>query len=134
MKGSNRKRHRPGEVVAKLRRADEALAKGVPIAEVARSLGVSAVTLHPWRAEYGAVDRDELLSSEIFGTLAEARYLADRWRLRYNHRRSQRTLGKKTPAAYKATCPAIPPLRLAPLAYAAAPPGREGADTMHPLS
>lgn len=58
MKGSNRKRHRPEEVVAKLRQADEALAKGVPIAEVARSLGVSAVTVHRWRAEYGAVDRD----------------------------------------------------------------------------
>ncbi len=58
MKRSNRKRHRPEEVVAKLRQADEALAKGTPIAEVARSLGVSEVTLHRWRAEYGAVDRD----------------------------------------------------------------------------
>jgi transposase-like protein len=46
------------EVVAKLRQADEALAKGTLIAEVARSLGVSEVTLHRWRAEYGAVDRD----------------------------------------------------------------------------
>ena len=58
MKRSNRKRHRPEEVVAKLRQADEALAKGTPIAEVARSLGVSEVTLHRWRAEYGTVDRD----------------------------------------------------------------------------
>lgn len=58
MKSSNRKRHRPEEVVAKLRQADEALAKGIGIADVARSLGVSAVTLHRWRAEYGAVDRD----------------------------------------------------------------------------
>jgi putative transposase len=55
---SNRKRHRPEEMVAKLRQADEALAKGTPIAEVARSLGVFEVTLHRWRAEYGAVDRD----------------------------------------------------------------------------
>jgi len=39
MNRSNRKRHRPEEVVAKLRQADEALAKGTPIAEVARSLG-----------------------------------------------------------------------------------------------
>ena len=30
MKRSNRKRHRPEEVVAKLRQADEALAKGTP--------------------------------------------------------------------------------------------------------
>lgn len=54
----NRERHRPEEVVAKLRQADEALAKGTPLAEVARSLGVSEVTLHRSRAEYGAVDRD----------------------------------------------------------------------------
>ena len=55
---TNRKRHRPEEVVAKLRQADEALAKGVTIAEVMRSLGVSEFTLHRWRAEYGAADRD----------------------------------------------------------------------------
>lgn len=55
---TSRKRHRPEEVVAKLGQADESLAKGAPIAEVARSLGVSEVTLHRWRAEYGAVDRD----------------------------------------------------------------------------
>jgi transposase-like protein len=57
-RSTNRKRHRPEEVVAKLRQANEALAKGTPLAEVARSLGVSEVTLHRWRAEYGAVDRD----------------------------------------------------------------------------
>jgi hypothetical protein len=34
------------------------MAKGTPIAEVARSLRVSEVPLHQWRAEYGAVDRD----------------------------------------------------------------------------
>jgi transposase InsO family protein len=31
--------------------------------------------------------RDELLSLEIFATLAEARLLADRWSLHYSHRR-----------------------------------------------
>jgi hypothetical protein len=36
MTRSNRKRHRPEEVVAKLRQADEALAKGTPIAECSR--------------------------------------------------------------------------------------------------
>jgi putative transposase len=49
--------------------------------------------------------RDELLSSEIFDTLAEARYLIDRWRLFYNHRRIQRALGKMTPAAFAAASP-----------------------------
>ena len=57
---ANRKRHRPEEVVAKLRQADESLAKGMLIAEVARSLEISEVTLHRWRAEYGAVDRDAI--------------------------------------------------------------------------
>jgi len=61
MKGpGRRKRHRPEEIVAKLRQADEGLASGKPIAEVARSLGVSTVTLHRWRAEYGAADRDAI--------------------------------------------------------------------------
>ncbi len=35
MKRSNKKRHRPEEAVAKLRHADEALAKGTPSAKVA---------------------------------------------------------------------------------------------------
>jgi len=77
---------------------------------------------------------DGLLSSEIVDTLAEARYLIDRWRLFYNHRRIQRALGKVTPAAFAATCPALPPLRLAALACAAAPPCTQGTITMHRLS
>lgn len=77
--------------------------------------------------------RDELLSSGIFDTLAEAWYLVDRWRLHYNHR-IRRALGKRTPAAFAATCPAGPPLRLAALACATAPPGTEGAGTIHRLS
>ncbi len=73
----------------------------------------------PW--ENGYVEsfngklRHELLSSEIFDTLAEARYRADRWRPHYNHRRPQRALGKQTPAACAA-------------------PGKQGAETMHRLS
>ncbi len=78
--------------------------------------------------------RDELLSSEIFETLAEAKYLVDRWRLHYNHRRPQRALGKRTPAEYAATCPAAPPLRLASLACAAAPPVTDEPTSMLTLS
>lgn len=78
--------------------------------------------------------RDELLSSELFETLAETRHLVDRWRLHYNHRRPQRALGKRTPAAFAAACPALPALRLAALACAAASPGAEASVTMHGLS
>ena len=52
------KRHRPEEVVAKLSQAGEALAEGTQIARVARSLGVSEVTLLRARARCGAVDWD----------------------------------------------------------------------------
>jgi hypothetical protein len=45
-----------------------------------------------------------------------------------------RALGKVIPAAFAATCPALPPLRLAALACAAAPPCTQGAATMHRLS
>ena len=41
-----RKRHRPEEVVAKLRETDEALLQGKSLEDVAKSLGVSLMTLH----------------------------------------------------------------------------------------
>ena len=95
---------------------------------------ISAGTLYidpaaPW--QNGIVEsfngrlRDELLSSELFETLAEARYLVDRWPLHYNHRRSQRGLGKRTPAGFAATCPAVSSLRLATLACTTASRGEE---------
>ena len=53
-----RKRHRPEEIVAKLREVDEALSQGKTLKDVAKSLGVSLMTLHRWRTEYGSTDRD----------------------------------------------------------------------------
>ena len=53
-----RKRHRPEEIVAKLREVDEALSQGKTLEDVAKSLGVSLLTLHRWRTEYGSTDRD----------------------------------------------------------------------------
>ncbi len=48
--------------------------------------------------------RDELLSREIFTTLAKAQLLCERWRADYNHRRPQRALGKQTSEEYAAKC------------------------------
>jgi len=64
--------------------------------------------------------RDELLASDTVDTLGEARYLVDRWRLHYNHRRIQRALGKMTLAAFLARCACAPSRSLARLARAAA--------------
>ena len=53
-----RKRHRPEEIVAKLREVDEALSQGKTLEDVAKLLGVSLMTLHRWQTEYGSTDRD----------------------------------------------------------------------------
>ena len=62
----------------------------------------------PW--ENGYVEsfngklRDELLNRELFLSLEEARWLIDRWRADYNHRRIHSALDYQTPAAYAAGC------------------------------
>jgi transposase InsO family protein len=62
----------------------------------------------PW--ENGYVEsfngklRDELLNRELFLSLEEARWVIDRWRLDYNHRRVHSSLDYQTPAAYAARC------------------------------
>jgi len=103
--------------------------------------GIGAIFIDPgspW--QNGIVERvngrlrDELLSSEIFDTLAEARDVIDRLRLFDNRRRIQRAMGRPTPAVFAATCTALPVLRLAAFACAAAPPCTQGAVTMHEFS
>ncbi len=62
----------------------------------------------PW--ENGYVEsfngklRDELLNRELFLSLAEARWVIDRWRLDYNHHRPQSAFDYQTPAAFAASC------------------------------
>lgn len=55
-----RKRHKPEEIVAKLRQFDEQVAAGKEVADAARSLGVSVVTVHRWRQQYGTLQRDDV--------------------------------------------------------------------------
>jgi putative transposase len=44
-----KKRHSPEQIVRKLRQADEMLASGVSVPEVARELGIREATYHRWR-------------------------------------------------------------------------------------
>ena len=50
--------------------------------------------------------RDECLNGELFLSLAEARYIVDRWRLDYNHHRPHSRLNWMTPAVFAGACAA----------------------------
>lgn len=55
-----KKRHTPEQIVRKLREADQKLAAGTPIPEVARQLGISDATFHRWRNQYGGMKSDAM--------------------------------------------------------------------------
>ncbi len=54
-----KKRHTPEQIVRKLRQADEKLASGDPVPDVARDLGVSVATYHRWKNQYGGMNPSE---------------------------------------------------------------------------
>lgn len=55
-----RKRHKPEEIVAKLRQVEVLTAQGKPVAEAIRSIGVTEVTYYRWRNEYGGLKGDQV--------------------------------------------------------------------------
>ena len=55
-----RRRHTPEQVVRKLRAAEQLLAEGKTIPEVAKELEVSENTFHRWRAQYGGMKADDV--------------------------------------------------------------------------
>lgn len=56
----SRKRHRPEEIVAKLRQVEVLTAQGRPMAEAIRSIGVTEVTFYRRRQEYGGLKGDQV--------------------------------------------------------------------------
>jgi putative transposase len=55
-----RKRHKPEEIIAKLRQVDVLTAQGMPVIEAIRSIGVTEVTYYRWRQEYGGLKSDQV--------------------------------------------------------------------------
>ena len=53
-------RHSPEQVIRKLREADVELAKGTPIPEICKALGVSEQTYYRWRNQFGGMKADEM--------------------------------------------------------------------------
>lgn len=56
MKG---KKHRPEQIIRKLREADAMLASGKTIGQVSQALEVSEQTFHRWRNQYGGMKAEE---------------------------------------------------------------------------
>ena len=55
-----RKRHKPEEIVAKLRQVDVLTAQGKSIGEAVKTIAVTETTYFRWRAEYGAMKSDQV--------------------------------------------------------------------------
>ena len=53
------KKHRPEQIVKKLREADMMLAAGRSIGQVAQALAISEQTFHRWRNQYGGMKAEE---------------------------------------------------------------------------
>jgi putative transposase len=55
-----RKRHKPEEIVTKLRQVDVLVSQGKAVAEAVRTIGVTEVTYYRWRQEYGGLKVDQV--------------------------------------------------------------------------
>jgi putative transposase len=55
-----RKRHKPEEIVARLRQVDVLTAQGQSIAEAVKTIAVTETTYFRWRAEYGGMKIDQV--------------------------------------------------------------------------
>jgi len=54
------KKHKPEEIVSKLRQVDVLLSQGRPTAEAIRAIGVTAFTYYRWRREFGGLKTDQV--------------------------------------------------------------------------
>ncbi len=56
----NGKKHKPEEIVAKLRQVDVLLSQGRSVGEAVRTIGVTPFTYYRWRREYGGLKSDQV--------------------------------------------------------------------------
>ena len=53
-------RHKPEEIVTKLRQVEVLRGQGMAMADAVRQIGVSELTYYRWRKQYGGMSRDQL--------------------------------------------------------------------------
>ncbi len=56
----NGKKHKPEEIVAKLRQVDVVLSQGRSVGEAVRTIGVTPFTYYRWRKEFGGLKSDQV--------------------------------------------------------------------------
>ena len=54
------RRHKPEEIVAKLRQVDVLTSQGQAVADAVRAIGVTEVTYYRWRQEYGGLKTNQV--------------------------------------------------------------------------
>jgi transposase-like protein len=62
-----RQHHKPEEVVGKLRQVEVLLARGKPVAEAARAIGVTEATHYRWRSECGGLRLEQARRLRLWG-------------------------------------------------------------------
>jgi len=55
----NGKRHKPEQIISKLREAEVEISKGATVPEACKKIGVTDQTYYRWRAEYGGLRLDQ---------------------------------------------------------------------------
>ena len=53
-------RHKPEEIVAKLRQVDVLVSQGQSVADAIRSIGLTEVSYYRWRREFGGLKTDQV--------------------------------------------------------------------------
>jgi len=54
------KRHKPEEIIAKLRQVEVMTGQGTSMVDAIRTIGVTEVTYYRWRSEYGGMKLDQV--------------------------------------------------------------------------
>jgi transposase-like protein len=55
-----KKRHKPEEIIPKLREAEVEISRGLTVPHACRKIGVTEQTYYRWRKEYGGVRTDQV--------------------------------------------------------------------------
>ena len=62
------KRHKPEEIITKLRQVDVLVSQGSSVADAIRSIGVTEVTFYRWRQEFGVLTSDQVKRKKDLAT------------------------------------------------------------------